>query len=150
MLNLLTQGLNAPDLALLTERLALGAFFTISGFHKTFNQDRRESLRDTFSKDGVTSPLFMYLIPGGELLGGLGLLVGFLTLPAAMGLALICGGASLLDGSKRICAFGHPIDRADFFADVLYLPEVLYALIMVTIMLTGPGMYSLDHVVFNH
>lgn len=150
MLNLLTQGLNAPDIALLSERIALGAFFSISGFHKAFNHERRETLRQTFMQDGVTSPAFMYLIPAGELFGGLGILVGFLTVPAALGLALICGGASLLDGSKRICAFGRPIDRADFFDDILYLPEVLYALIMVTIMLTGPGVYSLDHIIFNH
>lgn len=150
MLNILTQGLNAPDIALLTERIALGAFFSISGFHKAFNHARRETLRQTFAKDGVTSPAFMYLIPAGELLGGLGILVGFLTIPAALGLAVICGGASLLDGTKRICAFGPALDKADFFADVLYLPEVLYALIMVSIMLTGPGMFSLDHFFFNH
>lgn len=136
-------GLSAYDAASLVNRGALGLFFTISGFHKAFNATRRASLRETFAADGVTSPAFMYAIPAGELLGGLAVLVGFLTPLAAAGLMVICAGACLLDGLKRIKGF-QPLDAADALDDVLYLPEALYLFMLLFLILTGPGRYSLD------
>jgi uncharacterized membrane protein YphA (DoxX/SURF4 family) len=137
------QGLGAFDVASLVDRMALGAFFTISGFHKLFNQSRRASLAATFKADNCYSPVMMWLIPMGELFGGLAVATGFLTPLACLGLIVICGGACLKDGLKRVRAWV-PLDRADAMDDVLYLPETLYILMLVFLILIGPGAYSLD------
>lgn len=131
------------DIASLILRACLGAFFVISGYHKLFNPTRRASLAATFKADGVLSPLTMYGVPCGELAGGLGLIVGLATPLACVGLVIICAGACILDGLKRIPAF-QPLDRADYVADVLYLPEVLYVIMMLALICIGAGRYSLD------
>lgn len=138
-----TTGLAAYDLASFVDRLALGGFFVISGAHKAFHPKRRASLAETFRADGVYSPGMMLAIPAGELLGGLAVLAGFLTPFAAAGLILICTGACFLDGLKRIKGMS-PLDRFDALDDLLYLPETLYVLMLVTLILLGPGKWSLD------
>jgi len=137
------------DIASLILRAAVGVFFVISGYHKLFNVRRRASLAATFKADGVYSPVTMLAIPCGELAGGLGLIVGLATPIACLGLILICAGACIVDGLKRIPAF-QPIDRADYVADVLYLPEVLYVFMMCALLCIGGGKYSLDAVVYPY
>lgn len=136
-------GFSAYDGLLLANRLALGAFFTISGFHKLFNRVRRASLADTMKADGCYTPFTMLAVPGGEMMGGLAVLIGFLTPVAAAGLIVICAGACLLDGLKRVKAWG-PLDRFDWVDDVLYLPEFLYVIMLGTLILGGPGKWSVD------
>lgn len=137
------------DIASLILRAALGVFFVISGYHKLFNPARRASLAETFRADHVYSPATMYAIPLGELAGGLGLIVGLATPLACVGLILICAGACIVDGLKRIPAF-KPLDRADYVADVLYLPEVLYVFMMCALLCLGGGKYSLDHLAYPY
>lgn len=134
---------SALEVASLLDRAVLGAFFTISGFHKSFNPARRATLAQTFRDDGRYSPALMVLIPGGELLGGIAILAGFLTPLAALGLFVICTGACALDGLKRVKAW-QPLDAADAADDVLYLPETLYLVLLTILMLIGPGRFSLD------
>ena len=50
---LLTLGAQAPDIALTLNRVALGTFFAISGYHKLFTQSRHETLARTLRDDGV-------------------------------------------------------------------------------------------------
>ncbi|MFZ0652356.1 MAG: hypothetical protein WAZ97_15980, partial [Pseudolabrys sp.] len=40
-------------------------------------------------------------------------------------------------------------DRADYVGDVLYLPEVLYLVMLVVVVLAGPGPLRLDSVVLG-
>jgi uncharacterized membrane protein YphA (DoxX/SURF4 family) len=89
----------------------------------------------------------MYLVPLGELLGGLCVALGALTLPAAVVLAALCSAALALDGLKRIPAM-HPIDPADRAGDVFYLPEVLYVVCLLAVLSFGPGAYSLDNLIW--
>lgn len=143
--DLLLNGFHAGSLGLLVDRVAVGSFFAVSGWHKAFHPARRESLRQTFIADGCYHPAMMVVIPTGELLGGLGVAFGVLTVPAAIGLVLICLGACFLDGFKRIPSF-KPLDAADAYADALYLPEVLYIALLGLIIASGPGSLSLDFV----
>src|SRR5271167_3810808 len=129
---LLTHGVGIGDAALLAVRVSIGGFFVVSGSHKLFNPMRRQSLRDTFAADGVTFAPIMYVVPLGELLGGLGVAFGALTIFAAVGLAALCVGACVLDGFKRIRAM-QPLDPADRADDVLYLPEVLYVVCLLAV-----------------
>jgi uncharacterized membrane protein YphA (DoxX/SURF4 family) len=141
---LLTHGADAPNAALTLNRVALGAFFAISGYHKLFNASRHAALTQTLQDDGVHgTPIMRWLLPGGEFLGGSALIIGFLSVFAALGLFVISVGAFALDATKRIRTW-QPLDRADWLGDLLYVPEALYSIGLTVLMLAGPGPWSLD------
>ena len=50
---LITLGAQAPDAALTLNRVALGAFFAISGYHKLFTPTRHATLVRTLQDDGI-------------------------------------------------------------------------------------------------
>jgi uncharacterized membrane protein YphA (DoxX/SURF4 family) len=123
---LIVRGRDAPNAALTLNRVALGAFFAISGYHKLFNASRHATLTRTLEDDGVHAvPIKRWLLPFGEFTGGLALIIGLLSVIAAFGLFVISAGAIALDAVKRVCAW-HPLDRADWLGDLLYVPEVLF------------------------
>src|SRR5271167_1743472 len=129
---LLLHGVGFGDAALLVIRVSVGGFFVVSGLHKLFNPKHHQNLRQTFAADGVTFAPMMYIVPLAELLGGLGVAFGALTIFAVVGLAGLCLGASRLDGLKRIPAM-YPLDPIDRAGDVLYLPEVLYIVCLLAV-----------------
>ena len=141
---LVAQGAHAPNVALTLNRVALGVFFAISGYHKLFNASRRATLTRTLQDDGVHAvPIMGWLLPSAEFSGGWALIVGLLSVVAASGLFVICAGAFALDAVKRIRAWG-PVDRADWLGDLLYVPEALYCIGLTVVILAGPGRWSLD------
>src|SRR5580693_1045219 len=141
---LITQGAHAPSAALTLNRIALGVFFAISGYHKLFNASRHATLTRTLQDDGVHDvPIMRWVLPSSEFAGGCALIAGFFSVLAAFGLFVICFGALALDAVKRISAW-QPIDRADWLGDLLYLPESLYCIGLTVVMLAGPGPWSLD------
>jgi putative oxidoreductase len=138
------QGAQAPNAALTLNRVALGVFFAISGYHKLFNASRHAALTRTLQDDGVHDvPLMRWLLPSAEFAGGSALIMGLLSVLAAFGLFVICVGAIALDAVKRITAW-QPLDRADWLGDLLYIPESLYCIGLTVVMLAGPGPWSLD------
>ena len=145
---LLLHGVGFGDATLLAMRASVGGFFVVSGAHKLFNPTRRQGLRETFAADGVTYAPMLYVVPLGELLGGLGVAFGALTIFAVVGLAALNIGAAAIDGFKRIPSM-HPLDPADRLDDVLYLPEVLYVVCLLAVLSFGPGAYSLDALVWR-
>ena len=121
----ITQGAQAPNAALTLNRVALGVFFAISGYHKLFNPSRHATLTRTLQDDSVHAmPIMQWLLPSVEFGGGSALIIGLLTVLAAFGLFVVCAGAIALDAVKRIRAW-QPVDRADWLSDVLYTPEAL-------------------------
>lgn len=145
--SLITLGANAPHVALTLNRVALGIFFAISGYHKLFNASRHATLTRTLQDDGVQAVTVMqWLVPGVEFSGGCALIIGLLSALAAFGLFVISFGAFVLDASKRIGAW-QPVDRADWLGDALYVPEALYCIGLAVVMLGGPGMWSLDAII---
>jgi putative oxidoreductase len=140
----ITQGAQAPNAALTLNRVALGVFFAISGYHKLFNPSRHATLTRTLQDDSVHAmPIMQWLLPSVEFGGGSALIIGLLTVLAAFGLFVVCAGAIALDAVKRIRAW-QPVDRADWLGDLLYLPESLYCIGLTVVMLAGPGPWSLD------
>ena len=124
--------------------MALGVFFAISGYHKLFNASRHAILTSTLQDDGVHAvPIMRWLLPSAEFSGGWALIMGLLSVIAALGLFVICLGALAFDAVKRIRAW-RPIDRADWLGDLLYVPESLYCIGLTVVMLAGPGPWSLD------
>src|SRR5271167_4302376 len=144
---LITQGAQAPNAALTVNRIALGVFFTISGYHKLFNASRHATLTRTLQDDGVHAvPIMRWLLPSVEFSGGCALIIGLLSVLAAFGLFVISAGAFAFDAVKRIRAW-QPIDRADWLGDLLYVPEALYCIGLTVVMLAGPGPWSLDAII---
>ena len=141
---LLTLGVNAPDAALTLNRVVLGTFFAISGFNKLFNASRHATLTQTLKDDGVPAvPVMQWLVPGVEFSGGCALILGLLSALSAFGLLVICLTALGLDAIKRIAEW-QPINRGDWVADLLYLPEMLYCIGLAIVILAGPGAWSVD------
>jgi uncharacterized membrane protein YphA (DoxX/SURF4 family) len=116
----LLQGAQAPNAALTLNRVALGAFFAISGYHKLFNASRHATLTRTLQDDGVHAiPIMRWLLPSAEFSGGWALILGLMSVLAAFGL----------------------------FGDLLYVPEALYCIGLSVVMLAGPGPWSLDAII---
>jgi uncharacterized membrane protein YphA (DoxX/SURF4 family) len=142
--SLIMLGAGAPDAALALNRVALGVFFAISGYLKLFNPSRHATLTKTLQDAGVRGVARMqWLVPGVEFSAGLALIAGLLTALAAFGLFVICISAFKLDAIKRIDGW-QPINRFDWIDDVLYVPEALYCIGLIVVMLGGPGPWSLD------
>jgi putative oxidoreductase len=143
----ITHGAQAPGAALILNRVALGAFFAISGYHKLFIASRHATLTRTLQDDGVHAvPIMQWLLPSAEFSGGCALIIGLLSVVAAFGLFVISAGAFAFDAVKRIRAW-QPIDRADWLGDLLYVPEALYCIGLTVVMLAGPGPWSLDAII---
>ena len=145
----LAMGADAPNAALTLNRVALGAFFTISGYHKLFTASRHATLTMTLQEAGVPALRFMqWLVPIVEFAAGWALMIGLLSVLAAFGLFVVCLTALALDAIKRIRGW-MPIDRADWLGDLLYLPEALYCIGLSVVMLAGPGAWSLDALILR-
>lgn len=148
-LDLIIHGAQAGDVAIALNRVALGLFFAISGYHKLFIPARHASLVATLKADKIPLLSFnAWFVPVVELIAGLTLTLGLLSVISALLLGAICLVATCCDGWARVCSY-KPIDVADYVDDVLYLPEVLYGIMLLTVILTGPERYSLDYYLFT-
>lgn len=135
-------------LGLLILRLGLGAIFLAHGGQKVFGWFGGSGLEATVQ--GFTNmggqPWMGYAVAFGELLGGLGLIVGCLTRLAGLGLAVIMGGAIQMVHLKNgffmnhfmVPDKGHGIE----FALALFCMSLALAF-------TGPGFLSLDRCLFG-
>jgi uncharacterized membrane protein YphA (DoxX/SURF4 family) len=149
MMHLLFTGLGWPDLALTLNRIAVGAFFMLSGFHKLFDAPRHRTFVDELKALGVPAVGFnQWWVPLVEFSAGGAVLIGLLAPLAALGLLVIILVAMATSGRQRIKVF-KPIDEADRIDDWLYLPETLYAFMLIIIVSAGAGPYSLDALILS-
>lgn len=143
--NILLTGIGGGAFALGLIRIATGAFFAISGYHKLFNIERKVYLRDTLKADGIRLIEFnVVFVPAVELVAGTMLAIGLLTVPVAIILAGLLSVALWTDGYKRVQEFS-PIDWADKIDDYLFLSETVYILVLLIFVAAGPGILSLDY-----
>jgi putative oxidoreductase len=142
-------GFGLHDLGLAVLRAAVGLFFALSGYHKLFNKTRHAAFVKTLVADKVPAVGFMqWWVAGWEFLAGITLAVGFLTAFSAAVLAVICVVACLAEAPEKVESY-HPIDAADVLDDYLYLPEVLYVVMLTVSALAGGGAYSLDALIWS-
>jgi putative oxidoreductase len=131
--------------ALLANRIFLGLFFAISGFHKLFNKERHTTLIATLRGDRI--PLIVvnqWWVPAVEFAGGLALVTGIFAPLAAAALTIECLVAVATDGWKRIASY-QPIDTADWLDDLLYQPEMLAMVALLIVITLGPGPFTLPN-----
>jgi putative oxidoreductase len=149
MMDLLFNGIGWTDVALALNRIALGAFFMLSGYHKLFNAERHRVFTDELKNLGVPALGFnQWWVPLVEFAAGGAVLIGLLAPLAALGLLVIILVSIATSGRQRIKTY-KLIDRADRIDDWLYLPETLYALMLIIVVAAGAGPYSLDALILG-
>jgi uncharacterized membrane protein YphA (DoxX/SURF4 family) len=149
MKDLLFNGVGWADIALTLNRIAVGAFFMLSGYHKLFNAQRHRTFVDELKGLGVPALGFnQWWVPTVEFTAGGGVLIGFLAPLAALGLLVVILVAIATSGRERIKLY-KPIDEADRIDDWLYLPETLYAIMLIVVISVGAGPYSLDALILG-
>jgi uncharacterized membrane protein YphA (DoxX/SURF4 family) len=149
MMDLLFVGVGWTDLAMTLNRIAVGFFFMVSGYHKLFNAERHRSIVDELKALSVPAIGFnQWWVPLVEFSAGGAVLIGLLTPLAALGLLVITIVAIATSGRQRIKLY-KAIDTADRIDDWLYLPETLYAVMLITVISAGAGPYSLDAVILG-
>jgi putative oxidoreductase len=139
--NVLTMLRAAEWMPVTAARVLIGIFFCISGGTKLFVRAQFGVLEQTLVQSHIPFPhanaLFVSMV---EFAGGAGLALGFLTPLCA---AVLMGDMIVAIATNRI----HSIQASGVLAwldDFLYLPEVLYILILVWLIFSGPGRYSTD------
>jgi putative oxidoreductase len=122
-------------------RVLIGIFFCISGGTKLFVPAQFGVLEQTMVQSHIPFPhanaLFVSMV---EFACGAGLALGLLTPLCA---AMLVGDMIVAIATNRI----QSIQASGVLAwldDFLYLPEVLYTLILVWLIFSGPGRYSVD------
>src|SRR5580704_17763737 len=149
MMNILFAGVGWTDIALTLNRVAVGAFFLLSGYHKLFDAERHRTFVDELKSLGVHAVGFnQWWVPTVEFSAGGAVLIGLLAPLAALGLLVIILVAIATSGRQRIKLY-KPIDEGDRIDDWLYLPETLYALMLIIIISAGAGPYSLDALILG-
>src|SRR5579875_2145721 len=131
-------------IAVLLARLSVGLLFTISGGGKLFVRARREQMLKTIKAAGIPAPevntLFVSLV---EFIFGALLVLGFLTPLCCImlaGVMLVALVTTIIPGIKSKSLIG-------WIGEFLYLPEVLYLVILIWLFFSGPGWFSLDYFV---
>ena len=144
MIRILFDGVGWTDIALTLNRVAVGMFFMFSGYHKLFNAQRHRVFADELRSLHVPAVgINQWRVPFVEFSAGGAVVIGIVAPLAALGLLVIVLVASATSGRERIKAF-KPLDRADRIDDWLYLPETLYAFMLIMVISAGAGPYSLD------
>jgi putative oxidoreductase len=149
MMDLLFTGIGWTGIAITLNRVAVGAFFMLSGFHKLFNPERHRSFANELKGLGVHAVGFnQWWVPLVELSAGGAVVVGLLAPLAALGLLVVIIVAIATSGRQRMKLY-KPIDEGDRIDDFLYLPETLYVFMLIMVVSAGAGPYSLDAVILS-
>ena len=129
--------------AILLVRIALGLFFAVSGGNKLFVASQTQTLHETLVEANIPLPRLMtYFVSGVEFVGGCLLVVGLLSSLASFALLIDMVVAILTAKLRGLPGGPSPLNWLDNF---LYLPEVLYVLFFVWLICSGPGKFSVDH-----
>ena len=134
-------------LGILIARLAVGLLFLLSGRGKLFVPERREQMRQTLLEARVPFPKFNALfVSTVEFVFGLLLILGAITPLACVmlgGVMIVAIATTAIRNIKATAVLGR---LADFF----YLPEVLCLVILFWLFLSGPGWFSVDHLILSN
>src|SRR6516162_3360466 len=132
---------SAEEFALLA-RISLGIFFAISGGNKLFVASQYKLMYETIVGAGIPFPHVMtYFVSSVEFVCGCLLIIGLFS--------SLCCVAFIIDMIVAITTVQLATIKAhsfiDWLDDFLYLPEVLYIIIFLWLISSGPGRLSVDH-----
>jgi len=133
-------------LGALIARLVVGLLFFLSGRGKLFVPERREQMRESLVAAGIPfASINAIFVSTVEFVFGLLLILGALTPLACIMLGGVMVVAIATSASKNIKT--PPV--LGWLSEFLYLPEVLYLVILFWLFLSGPGWLSVDRFVFE-
>lgn len=145
------------DFVLFTNRLLLGAFFVLARFRffydpskdtgtRWFNVARRCSLTHKMAYCGLKNrpAMWAWVAAFVEVLAGTGVILGLLTIPSALGLLVLLLVATRCTAKTKVME-QNPVDKLDCVACYLWRVEGLYIGLALTVLIGGPGKYSLDY-----
>ncbi len=128
----------------LVARLSVGVLFALSGGGKLFVQKKAAQMEATVRDAGVPSPaISAKILSTIEFTFGLFLAAGFLTPLSCimlMGMLVVALIITVLPGVKDNSFLA-------WLAAFLYLPEVLYLVILLWLLVAGPGQASVDYLI---
>jgi len=131
---------------ILVARIAVGLLFFLSGRGKLLIPERREQMRETLLAARVPFPEFnTVFVSAVEFGAGLLLIFGALTPIACVMLSGVMVMAIATTAVKNIKA----VSPLGWLSEFLYLPEVLYLVILFWLFLSGPGWLSVDHLILS-
>jgi putative oxidoreductase len=129
--------------AALVARIALGVFFAISGGNKLFVTSQYKLMYETMVGAGIPFPHVMtYFVSSVEFVGGCLLIIGLIS--------TLCCMTFIVDmivaiTTVQLATITKPLSFIDWLDDFLYLPEVMYIILFLWLISSGPGRLSLDH-----
>ncbi len=128
-------------IAALLARLTVGLMFALSGYGKLFVSAKRQQMQETIRSAGLPSPVASATVLSWiEFLGGIALVLGLFTQVAAVLLSgVMVGGliTTLLPAVKAT-------SLGEWLGEVTYLPETLLLVLLIWLLLAGPGFLSVD------
>ena len=128
-------------------RIAVGLLFFLSGRGKLFVSERREQMRQTLIEARVPFPeVNTVFVSTVEFVLGLLLILGALTPLACAMLGCVMIMAIATTAIRNIKA----ASLLNWLAEFLYLPEVLYLVILIWLFFSGSGWVSIDHLILSH
>ncbi len=131
------------EFAILLARISLGVFFAISGGNKLFVASQHKIMYETIVGAGIHFPQFMtYFVSAVEFVCGCLLIIGLLS--------ILCCIALIIDmivavTTVQLATIAKGLSAVDWLDDFLYLPEVMYIIIFLWLISSGPGRLSVDH-----
>jgi putative oxidoreductase len=127
---------------ILVARVAVGLLFFLSGRAKLFVSERREQMRQALIEAHVPFPdINAVFVPSVEFVCGLLLVFGAVT-PLA---SALLGGVMIVAIATTAIRNVKATSPAEWLAAFLYLPEVLYLVILIWLFFSEPGWLSIDH-----
>jgi putative oxidoreductase len=128
--------------SILLARVSLGVFFAISGGNKLFVASRTRQMYETLAGAGIPFPDVMtYFVSSVEFIGGSLLVIGLLS--------SLCCAALIVQmivaiTTVRLASIPTGLSLLNWIDDFLYLPEVLYIIVLIWLICSGPGSVSVD------
>jgi putative oxidoreductase len=128
--------------AILLVRVSLGLFFAISGANKLFVARSTQTMYETLVAAKVPLPRLMtYFVSCVEFAGGCLLIVGFLS---SLACAALLGDMLVAILTTKLSTMPKGLSPLNWLDNFLYLPEVLYVLLFLWLICSGPGKFSVD------
>src|SRR5215475_3808511 len=143
-----TDALRAAEwIPMTAARILIGVFFCVSGGTKLLVPAQFRKMELTLAQSHIPFPhANAIFVSAVEFACGGGLALGLLTPVCALLLAVVMTVAVATNRLQTIDASG----VLAWLDDFLYLPEVLYVMILVWLIFSGPGRYSIDGLLARH
>lgn len=145
---LLPWGIPWHDFAALLLRLGVGIPFFISGMNKLFCPICHGWLLNNLKRSGIGCPTTtVWWLAGWEALAGLTIALGFMSGASAFILLIVCIVAFIVSWRRKL-EKKNPAHFWDACTEIGFMFDVLLIWMLLAVIFSGPGAYSLDNLLW--